>query len=309
GPHIRVCPPLGNDGHHTSGAMADSLIAGTNAATQVKKLLNDGTLQKYAIWADCAKHYCKDWFTAEMSEFGQANPTHHNYHFTDIPIQEDHYFETSVGASADDIAHIVQQCIAVLQGDSDPKANPHGFSPRIALILLSHFVGDLHQPLHVGAVYIGPNETFVNPNSTSPTGYVETRGANYIMWTTSENFHAFWDTPAVKRGLTQAHAKTPAEYAKAILKETPPSTGTAGDIGTLPVQWAKETIQVAGDVFVGLQLGPRYTVIDPQSDKPHLQWNIDQKPTGYSDFARDIAHQHIKLAGYRLAMLLTAVWP
>jgi hypothetical protein len=108
------------------------------------------------------------------------------------------------------------------------------------------------------------------------------------MWTKSENFHASWDTPAVKHGMAQAHAKTPAEYAKALLKETPPTVGAAGDIATLPVLWAKETIQVAGDVFAGLQLGPRYTVTDPQSDKPHLQWNIDQKPTGYTDFARDI---------------------
>jgi hypothetical protein len=80
--------PWGNDGHHTTGAMADTLIKGTNAAAQVKKLLKDGTLQKYAIWADCAKHYCKDWFTVEMSQFGAANPTHHNYHFTDIPCTE-----------------------------------------------------------------------------------------------------------------------------------------------------------------------------------------------------------------------------
>ena len=39
---------------------------------------------------------------------------------------------------------ISTQCINVLKGNDTPTTNPHGFSPRIALILLAHFVGDMH---------------------------------------------------------------------------------------------------------------------------------------------------------------------
>ena len=45
----------GPDGHHTVGALADRLIAGTHAEAQVKALLNGLSLEQAAVWADCAK--------------------------------------------------------------------------------------------------------------------------------------------------------------------------------------------------------------------------------------------------------------
>ena len=41
-------------GHQTVGAIADQLIAGTNAETQVRKILGT-SLRVSAVWADCAK--------------------------------------------------------------------------------------------------------------------------------------------------------------------------------------------------------------------------------------------------------------
>src|SRR6266511_1624860 len=49
----------GNEGHQTVGAVADTLIAGTNAEVQVRTLLVAGeSLSKVSLWADCAKGYC-----------------------------------------------------------------------------------------------------------------------------------------------------------------------------------------------------------------------------------------------------------
>ena len=45
----------GPDGHHTVGAIADRLIAGSHAAEQVKSLLGGLSLEQAAVWADCAK--------------------------------------------------------------------------------------------------------------------------------------------------------------------------------------------------------------------------------------------------------------
>src|SRR5450755_3022934 len=45
----------GPDGHHTIGAIADRLIVGTNAATQVNAILGGLSLENAAVWADCAK--------------------------------------------------------------------------------------------------------------------------------------------------------------------------------------------------------------------------------------------------------------
>jgi hypothetical protein len=45
----------GPDGHHTVGAIADRMITGTHASTEVKAILGDISLQDAAVWADCAK--------------------------------------------------------------------------------------------------------------------------------------------------------------------------------------------------------------------------------------------------------------
>src|SRR5579862_1770810 len=45
----------GPDGLHTVGTLAEKLIAGTNAATQVQALLGTLSLADAAVWADCAK--------------------------------------------------------------------------------------------------------------------------------------------------------------------------------------------------------------------------------------------------------------
>src|SRR5258705_13311907 len=44
------------EGHQTVGAIADSLLAGTHAGKEVRKILGrGGTLQRAALWADCAQ--------------------------------------------------------------------------------------------------------------------------------------------------------------------------------------------------------------------------------------------------------------
>ena len=45
----------GPNGHQTVGAIADKLLAGTHAGSEVKSLLAGGKLRRAALWADCAK--------------------------------------------------------------------------------------------------------------------------------------------------------------------------------------------------------------------------------------------------------------
>jgi len=253
--------PWGNDGHHTVGAIADQLIHGRKAEQHVRDLLAGESLQRYAIWADCAKGYCRDWFDEEMRQFVQANPKHHDYHFTDIPVEEDHYSDTSVGASDDDIVHIMVQCIEVLRGNNTPVSNPHGFSERIALILLAHFVGDIHQPLHVGAAYLAPDDTLIDPNQ-SGAQYEETHGGNYLMLLPTTNLHAYWDADAVKRAMAHARASDAGKYAAKILQGSEPDWQTAGDIASWPNAWASEILPLARDAYTPLRLGPRHSAHD-----------------------------------------------
>ena len=82
-----------------------------------------------------------------------AIPSHHWFHYTDVPLADaEKYADGKAGRSQWDIVHMMRYCIAVLQGE-EPEDNARKITKPIAVILLAHFVGDIHQPLHVGAQY------------------------------------------------------------------------------------------------------------------------------------------------------------
>jgi S1/P1 Nuclease len=153
----------GRNGHETVGYVAASLIAGTNAGKEVKKLLKPGeTMATAAEWPDCAKgfRYCHKPPTPEMQDFAARNPQHHNYHYTDVAFQQTEYDASAIGANPDDVVHILGDAILVLKGQ--PSSNPaHNITKREALFILAHMVGDIHQPLHVGAAYVDSGDQFV----------------------------------------------------------------------------------------------------------------------------------------------------
>lgn len=45
----------GPEGHQTVGAIADELLKGTAAETQVRTILDGLSLRQASVWADCAK--------------------------------------------------------------------------------------------------------------------------------------------------------------------------------------------------------------------------------------------------------------
>ena len=145
----------GHDGHAAVGAIADKLIKGSDAEKQVKAILLPGeTLESIASWPDCVKgNYCGPQ-TQDMIDYVNANPKHSEYHYTDVPFEVDHYHDGAVGTTEDDIVQTLKEAITVLQGKDTPATNPHHFTRRQALILLSHLSGDILQPLHVGAEYV-----------------------------------------------------------------------------------------------------------------------------------------------------------
>src|SRR5262249_5720784 len=166
----------GNEGHQTVGAIADKLIANSpNTVVHVRALIGNETLEHASTWADDCKYNFNS-HDPDMVAFVAANPhvqgsngphDHHAYHFTDIPIQETHYRATSVGAKATDVVHMLRNCIAIIEGHSNATNNPTGITQKTALRLLVHYMGDIHQPLHVGTAYFGANAQLANPNTTT----------------------------------------------------------------------------------------------------------------------------------------------
>jgi len=261
------------------------------------------TLSEAATWADRAKG-SQGPLTQEMQAFVTPNQEHHHYHLTDVPIQLTQYHLGDAGTSPVDIVQISTQCINVLKGNDTPATNPHGFSPRIALILLAHLVGDMHQPLHVGAAYLNNKHRFVNPITASGTVH-EDHGGNFLKFG-GTLLHAYWDNNPVNRAMTKAGATSSQDYANKILQNNPVVAQTSGNVETWPKQWADDMLPIAAKAHKGFKIEKPITVTD--NFGTHLQWKVTP-PTGYANFARDTVDERITTGGFRLAQLLQAIWP
>jgi len=298
------------DGHKTVGAIADHLIQGRKAEREVKTLLkSDETLMTVSIWADCAKGVCHDPPTDEMHEFVTANPQHRDYHFTDLPFERAEYQDGAIGTGPNDVVHVIRECVSVLSGHDDAQKNPHKFTPRQALLLLSHFVGDIHQPLHVGTAYLDRNDHFTVPTSQSQldSGDVQaTHGDNYLKNHT-EALHMYWDRDVVKHGMEQAKATTPQQYATALLKKYPQEESASGDIQDWPIQWVHDALQDAKTAHKDVKVGHRQAAQD-RTAAPQFEWRVTL-PKTYDHDAEVVGERAIVKAGRRLARVLETIWP
>ena len=173
-PRLQAYAPLG---HEIVGAIADERLANTPTAAKISVLIDGMTLEKAAVIADEIKgwdkkgvdvprafHYsAHSKIDRQLRDFWRANqpthdinsavPSHHWFHYTDVPVvRVEKYAEGRAGRSKWDVVHMIPYCIAVLRGRV-PEQNERKITKLVAIILLAHFVADIHQPLHVGAEY------------------------------------------------------------------------------------------------------------------------------------------------------------
>ena len=324
-PHGPPVQAFGAQGHEFSGAVADRLL-NRHAASQVARTLGM-KLEVASTWADCIKDVqphdptwryvpdarlhraCKAFETteriAEMIDFVSRNATqcdpgrreiacHKSYHFTDVAIQRDHYERAFTGTSDHDVVSALQAAINVLHGR--PAAAPFNIrNRREALLLLAHLVGDVHQPLHVGAIYLDAAGQPLDPDASGAPldPKTATRGGNSIADGAS-NLHADWDAVA-------AHL-IPQRIDRRVLAEARAIAADAADPSRWPAAWASETLLVSRAAFEGL-------VFQPDAAKPG-QWTV-QLADRDAYFKRKDAIQTRQLvrAGARFAQVLNALWP
>jgi len=316
----------GPDGHHTVGALADRLIAGTNAQAHVTALLGTLTLEQASVWADCAKGVdpakgfaytsagrypeCAIFETpageAEMIAFVRRNDTncprvpgdescHKQYHYTDEAIQRPRYRPGDAGTRDFDVVAAITAAIQVLKGAPAPA--PFDIKgEREALLLLAHYVGDIHQPLHVGAVYLDLQGDVIDPPRDTFDPATSTQGGNEITTIRvatnrpGENFHATWDD--IPESL---HAASIDAAWLALARGVQPSRGP---IEAWSTDWADETLAQARSAVQGLAFGPQ----------TKGRWTVPLDGR-YDDAMTPIKKQQLTEAGARLAETLKAIWP
>ncbi|MBI3713904.1 MAG: S1/P1 nuclease [Burkholderiales bacterium] len=327
---------LGDEGHKTVGAIADRLLVGTKAEERVKALLLPGeSLESISIWADCAKgRFCGE-PTSEMTAFTLQNPKHAGYHYINLPVQSSAYAAGAVGSTDHDIVRTLQQAIAVLQGNDTEATNPHRFTPRQALLMIAHLVGDIHQPLHVGAAYINSDNQFVTPSTQQQVDGIsifDLLGGNNLhiedkaTWTARdvETFnreqvqadnksrlgkplHLFWDVTVVEKLMRDLKLNTVTEFSSKLMTELPEKSTITGDAITWPEQWANQSLSTAKLAYADI------TIIDKvkMTTRKGVEYTIwyGQLPTNYVENSTAITRKQIASAGVQLAELLKKIWP
>jgi S1/P1 Nuclease len=248
--------------------------------------------EERARMVDYAK---RNWDTCSYTPDGFERGCHNTFHFDDIAVQRNGFDRNFQGQNSHDLVAAIGAAIAVLS--DKPMAPPFPFSikdKKEALLLLAHFIGDLHQPLHVGAVYLDANGKRVDPDTAHQIDpATETIGGNAIQ-DQNLSLHHEWDD--IPTDIGEAATSELLWDAKSV----PASQGRIED---WPAAWASDSILVAHDAFAGLTFK-----LTPPPAK--LKWTVafDDHVT-YLRSMDAIKRKQLAKGGARLAALLNAIWP
>ena len=300
-------------GHRIVGAIADLILQQhyPTAQQRVSELLEkqNGTIElrslsQVAVFPDCAKRgnvpFCGRPPSDEEKAYAERNPHHDKFHFTDVPLQQPTYVASSAGTDGIDVVQMIAYTLAQLRGKNPPAKPDVNLTDPEALWLLAHLVGDIHQPLHVGAKYFDKTcETSVDPNiiGTPPSfgigdSVAMTMGGNLILLAgpppavpPAANLHLYWDSVAVLRAMQAAgSAHSEQDFAKLLAATPPPGWETAGAPETWSAQWASEIMPLAVEAHTRLTIR-KGSKPSPFPFTGGCTWDTTLEPS-YEDWAR-----------------------
>jgi hypothetical protein len=343
----------GPRGHHLVGAIADKRLAKNQAVAQkVRDLLDGLTLEEVATFPDEIKSWdnCdpkrkpskkpvtdKKRINDELRAFLNANPcsgkpSHHEFHFTDVPVEGNEKYadgqvgnKLGVGRNEFDVVHMITFCIRVLKGE-EPETNARAITKSVAVILLAHYLGDIHQPLHVGAEYfkrvkdkkkgVFVGVAFEPPNFK--TGYADQGGNKLTLSTfaTSKKlmpvgkFHGYWDGKTVDKAF--GIDGDDAAAAQQLAGQEPDNWQLTGDPETWAEQMANDIMPLAREAHDRLTFAKIVFPAKRGKGYPDIvSGNANEKKkTGgeiYADWSADVVKKEIQKGGWRLAALLEEI--
>ena len=224
---------------------------------------------------------------------GAGEACHRQYHYADVAIEHRTYDRADVGTSDHDVVSAINAAVAKLKGHAVPA--PFSLDSRKeALRVLAHFVGDVHQPLHVGAIYLDVEGHEENPDAGTFDPASTTRGGNLLMHG-RRKLHAEWDEIPRSLNAPQFLADGVAQ-AKRLPVTTGPLSGWAA-------AWASESVIVSQAAFAPLTFGA-----EEHAGTHQARWPIVE-PTDYASSRMTTQQQQLIRAGARLAQLLEALFP
>lgn len=281
-----LCTPLTSHSWGAGGHMMVAQIAfarlNPRAKAQVKALLalpiNPAAISSQSTNFINAAHWADD--LRPFQEFDSFK----ELHFIDTPFSTDGTPLPTLPTP--NIVTALEENVNILKTSTDKDAQ------ALALRLIIHFVGDIHQPLHCAT----------RVDSANPDG---DRGGNLVSLMIpvkngepkKTNLHSYWD------GGIGAFPPTGPNFAPPPLKLIPAAAARAR-AGNPPTArgvnlknplnfsgWADESFLLAKTAaYKGITNGATPTA-------------------GYKKKALQVANQRVAWGGYRLAALLNSIWP
>ena len=249
----------GNDGHRIVGEIAWHHLT-PEAKREVRQLLEPGrygTLAETCTWADT--------YARARDEYDWVAP----FHYINVDRSAERVEATRDNCRKDAcvIGGIRRFGRQLRDGDASHATRVN------ALRFLGHFVGDVHQPLHVSH-FDGRGGTLTTPRFASDD---------------RRHVHAIWDDVLISRHLERLGAdwKTYAGELRLGITER-----QRGDWGLVldPVEWANESLAIA------------------KRDDLFRFGNGERLPDGYSGDAMPVISERLRQAGIRLAALLNRIF-
>ncbi|MEO7970358.1 MAG: S1/P1 nuclease [bacterium] len=318
----------GDDGHQTVGKIA-SLRIRPRTAQKIAEILKPGeTLASIATWADTVKERVgktdPDPDTNAFLQDVVHNEKNREWHYDDLPLNCKNY-QTCTGFTPDnDIVHLLNVCIRTLQGQPDPN---HPLTKRNALRLLVHFLGDIHQPLHVGCGFIdvnGPNHTILivrDPGVIKQKNLPSDKGANdLVIDGDRKNLHSFWDFTLVTSLMNVVGQEITSDTLGTFLEQNVKPKGNwnpHGPVGTWAAQWATDSLRQSRDHTYGsVKISGQRTIPvlshgQPvvRDGQPVMQTVFDiTRAANYETANRELVRLQLAKGGYRLAKLLDEIY-
>jgi hypothetical protein len=181
----------------------------------------------------------------------------------------------AIGGSLDCVVVGIQRYAQYLTKEPSPSSSREIERRVLALRFLGHFVGDLHQPLHVGFIEdLGGNRInihFANANGNQDT----------------DNLHAVWDGHILRKGSLTTIADADALNAEITATEA--------------AQWAQ--LSIADWATESHTLARQHGYAKPDGTAVQDGDTLDD---AYFTAALDVVKLQLKKAGVRLATLIEA---
>src|ERR1700690_34181 len=297
--------PWSREGH-VALAMVASQNLSADARAHVVKILGDDNLAAISVWMDelrtAAVHAGPLAFDPEAQQFNRDFPDNADWHFVDLPLGTRAYEPDGPFAKPDDVVHAISQAVSVLEGGGDSR-----ITKKIALRMIVHFVGDIHQPLHATSGYYllaadGTAKLVTDPESAK--GLPGDKGGNALFFGPGkyDELHNEWDYTLPTK---ITHSVVTADLAK-VLQAKVAAEGAGwsspGDYHHWAEGWATQSLEAARTAYKGIEFG--VVTPDPAGGIKKIAITL---PSDYDDTCIPLAEQRLAQASYHLAEILNAI--